>query len=130
VREFSIVAPQCSLAFGAPGIAYSLTRAAELLDDSELLLAADSWITAAEQHASRKAAFISQAQQITRRKVGFASLAFAEPSLFYVASQQLVVSEFHLGVHHADFPFRATGSFLACIDFMSAADDAPSSDSP
>src|ERR1700722_5400829 len=31
---------------------------------------------------------------------------------------------------HADFPFRATGSLLACIDFMSAADDAPSSDSP
>src|SRR5579863_2075524 len=34
------------------------------------------------------------------------------------------------GAVHADFPFRATGSLLACIDFMSAADDAPSSDSP
>jgi hypothetical protein len=31
---------------------------------------------------------------------------------------------------YAPFPFRATGSLLACIDFMRAADDAPSSDSP
>jgi hypothetical protein len=34
------------------------------------------------------------------------------------------------GVLHADFPFRATGSLLVCIDFTRAADDAPSSDSP
>ena len=34
------------------------------------------------------------------------------------------------GPLHATFPFRATGSLLACIDFMRAADDAPSSDSP
>src|SRR5262249_9346240 len=31
---------------------------------------------------------------------------------------------------HADVPFRATGSLLACIDFMRSAADAPSSDSP
>lgn len=34
------------------------------------------------------------------------------------------------GAVHADFPFQATGSLLACIDFTRAADDAPSSDSP
>jgi hypothetical protein len=34
------------------------------------------------------------------------------------------------GPLQATFPFRATGSLLACIDFMRAADDAPSSDSP
>lgn len=84
LREFSLVAPRCSVAFGASGIAYSLARAAELADDSELLLAAASWIAAAEQHASGKRAFVSSAQQITRRTVGFASLAFAEPGLLYV----------------------------------------------
>jgi eukaryotic-like serine/threonine-protein kinase len=84
LREFSLVAPRCSVAFGASGIAYSLARAAELTDDSELLLAADSWIGAAERHASSKRAFVSSAQRITRRTVGFASLVFAEPGLFYV----------------------------------------------
>jgi lantibiotic modifying enzyme len=83
LREFSLVAPRCSVAFGASGIAYSLARAAELTDDSGLLLAADSWIAAAERHASSKRAFVSSAQRITRRTVGFASLAFAEPGLFY-----------------------------------------------
>lgn len=84
LREFSLAAPQCSLAFGASGIAYALARTAELLDDSELLLAADSWIAAAEQHASSKRAFVSPAQGVTRREIGFASLVFAEPGLFYV----------------------------------------------
>ena len=84
LREFSLVVPQCSLAFGASGIAYSLARVAELLHDSELLLAADSWIAAAEQHAASKRAFVSSAQKITRRSVGFASIVFAEPGLFYV----------------------------------------------
>lgn len=86
LREFSLAAPQCSLAFGASGIAYSLARTAELLRDSRLLLAADAWIAAAERHASSKRAFISSAQRITRRTVGFAPLAFAEPGLFYVKS--------------------------------------------
>jgi hypothetical protein len=42
------------------------------------------------------------------------------------------LSEFSAGTGalHATFPFRATGSPLACIDFMRAADDAPSSDNP
>jgi eukaryotic-like serine/threonine-protein kinase len=83
LREFSLVAPRCSVAFGASGIAYSLARAAELIDDSGLLLAANSWIAAAEQNASSKRAFVSSAQRFTRRTVGFASLAFAEPGLFY-----------------------------------------------
>lgn len=86
LREFSLVAPQCSLAFGASGIAYSLARAAELLGDSNLLLAADAWIAAAERHASTKRAFISERQGITRRAIGFASVAFAEPGLVLVKS--------------------------------------------
>src|SRR5580704_13677266 len=36
----------------------------------------------------------------------------------------------HLNSHHVDFPFRAVGSFLACIDFTRSAADAPSSDNP
>lgn len=84
LREFSLVAPQCSVAFGASGIAYSLTRAAELLDDSELLLAGDAWIAAAEQHVLSKRAFLPSPRGATRRAMGFASLAFAEPGLFYV----------------------------------------------
>jgi len=86
LREFSLVPPQCSLALGASGIAYSLARAADLLHDSDLLLAADAWIAAAEQHASSKRAFVSSAQRLTRRTIGFASLPFAEPGLLYVKS--------------------------------------------
>ena len=41
------------------------------------------------------------------------------------------VSQAHLvAVLHADVPFRATGSLLACIDFTRSAADAPSSGSP
>jgi len=84
LRDFSLVSPQCSLAFGASGIAYALARAGEILHDSEFLLAADAWIEAAEQHAPNKQAFISLAQGCTRRKIGFASIVFGEPGLFYV----------------------------------------------
>jgi hypothetical protein len=34
------------------------------------------------------------------------------------------------GALHATFPFGATGSLLARIDFTRSADDAPSSDNP
>jgi hypothetical protein len=84
LREFSVVAPKCSLAFGASGIAFTLARAAELRDDCDLLLAANSWVAAAEQHASRGRAFVSLAPGFTRRDLGFASLVFAEPGPFYV----------------------------------------------
>lgn len=86
LREFSLVAPRCSVAFGASGIAYSLARAAELLADSKLLLAAEAWIAAAERHASSKQAFLPSVGRISRRTIGFASIAFAEPGLFYVKS--------------------------------------------
>ena len=86
LREFSVVAPKCSLAFGASGIAYGLSRAAELLHDSRLLLAADSWIATAENRASEAQAFLSSASMTTRRTIGFASLAFVEPGLLYVKS--------------------------------------------
>ncbi len=45
------------------------------------------------------------------------------------ATENHEIKFFRLRVH-ADFPFRATGSLVARIDLTSAADDAPSSDSP
>jgi eukaryotic-like serine/threonine-protein kinase len=82
LRDFSLVAPQCSLSFGAAGIAYSLSRAADLLHDPQLLLAADAWIAAAEHHASGKHAFFPAAPRVRRRATG-ASIVFAEPGLIY-----------------------------------------------
>jgi serine/threonine-protein kinase len=84
LREFSVVAPKCSLAFGASGIAYALARAEELHGDSDLLLAADLWVAAAERHASDKRAFVLRTSRFTRRDLGFASLVFVEPGLPYV----------------------------------------------
>jgi eukaryotic-like serine/threonine-protein kinase len=86
LREFSLVRPQCSIADGASGIAYALSRTAELLHDSELLLAANAWIAAAEQHASSKRAFVSSMRGSTGRRIRFASIVFCEPGLFYVKS--------------------------------------------
>src|ERR1700677_85799 len=83
LRDFSLVAPRCSIAFGASGIAYSLARATELIDAAGRLMAANSWIAAPTLHASSKRAFVSSSQRITRPPVGFASVAFAEPGLFY-----------------------------------------------
>ncbi|MGB7751769.1 MAG: lanthionine synthetase LanC family protein [Candidatus Acidiferrales bacterium] len=84
LREFSVVAPKCSLAFGASGIAYALARTAQLRGDCDLLLAADSWVAAAQRHASDERAFVLRAPRFTRRDLGFASLVFAEPGLPHV----------------------------------------------
>jgi eukaryotic-like serine/threonine-protein kinase len=86
LREFSLVAPRCSLTYGAAGIAYALARAAQLTLDSELLWAADAWIELAERHAKDREAFTSSAFELTRKRIGFASLSEAEPGLFYVKS--------------------------------------------
>jgi eukaryotic-like serine/threonine-protein kinase len=86
LREFSLVAPQCSLSYGAAGIAYALARAGELTLDSELLRAAEAWSELAEHRALDTKAFTSSALEITRKDTGFASLSMAEPGLFYVKS--------------------------------------------
>ncbi len=86
LREFDVVAPMCSLSFGASGISYALLRAAELSGDPELLWAADAWIEQAEQHARHPEAFTSARIELTRRRIGYASLSGAEPGLFFVKS--------------------------------------------
>lgn len=83
-REFSVRPPMCSVAVGASGIAYALARTADLSGESDLLLAADAWIAAAEERISSKHAFLSPKDGTERRAIGFASLAFAEPGLFYL----------------------------------------------
>jgi serine/threonine-protein kinase len=86
LRNLEIARPRCSLTFGAAGISYALLRAAELCNDGELLWAADAWIEFAERHAADAEAFISPAIDLTRRKIGYASLACSEPGIFYVKS--------------------------------------------
>jgi|HubBroStandDraft_6_1064221.scaffolds.fasta_scaffold03856_4 lantibiotic modifying enzyme len=84
LRKFSAGGQQCSLSLGASGIAYALARVAEIMDDPDSLAAAAAWIALAERRSSHPKAFTSLALRVTPPKTGFASLAFAEPGLFYV----------------------------------------------
>jgi serine/threonine-protein kinase len=86
MRNFDVAAPRCSLTFGAPGIAYGLLRAAELCGDAELLWAADAWIELAQRHMGEPEAYTAPAIDLTRRKIGYASLACAEPGLWFAKS--------------------------------------------
>ncbi len=86
LRKFDLVPPRCSLTYGAPGIAYALLRASELCDDAELLWAADAWIELAEQCSNEPEAFTARAMELTRNRIGYASLSGAEPGLFFAKS--------------------------------------------
>jgi serine/threonine protein kinase len=109
LQKFDVLAPRCSLNFGAAGISYALLRAAELSNDAELLWAADAWIEQAEKHMKEPEAFTAARLELTRRRVGYASLACCEPGLFFVKS--LVRASM-------DDP---TGTRVAVEQFMSAA---------
>ncbi len=129
MRNFDVAAPRCSLTFGAAGISYALLRAAELCDEPELLWTADAWIELAERHADEPEAFTSPAIDLTRRKIGYASLACAEPGLWFAkslvraaagdasgassaAARFLTAAKFRPS-HHADVNLGGVGLALA-----------------
>ena len=114
LRDFEVIAPRCSLSFGATGIAYALLRVAQLSSDPELLWAADAWIEKALQHCKEPEAFTSAAIDLTRRKIGYASLSGAEPGVHFT----------HALVRAAAGDLRGTDS--AIRDFLSAATARPS----
>jgi serine/threonine-protein kinase len=108
LREFALEAPQCSLAYGAAGIAYALTRASVLTQDEELVWAADAWIEIAEKNASNPGAFTSAELGVTRRTIGFASLSNAEPGLWYTKSIIRATLGDGSGTHAAIHKFLTT----------------------
>jgi serine/threonine-protein kinase len=65
-----LVAPRCSINYGAAGIAWFLYRTAGMRDDPRLLAAADVWCTRARQLADDEAAFASAEIGITREVTG------------------------------------------------------------
>jgi hypothetical protein len=136
LRHFDLIAPRCSLTYGAAGIAYALLRAAELCEDSEFLWAADAWIEQAEQRASEPEAFKSPAIGLNRRTIGYASLACSEPGLFFVkalvranmgdirgthlAVDRFCSSALHRPSHRADVNLGGVGLALAADRLMSS----------
>jgi eukaryotic-like serine/threonine-protein kinase len=84
LRKFHLVTPRCSLNYGAAGISYALLRAADLCNDGELLWAADAWIEQAERRMREPEAFTAARIEMTRRRIGYASLSCSEPGLFFV----------------------------------------------
>jgi serine/threonine-protein kinase len=108
MRNFDLAAPRCSLTFGAPGIAYGLLRAAELCGDGELLWAADAWLELAERHAAEPEAFTAPAIELTRRKIGYASLACAEPGLWFAKGLVRAAAGDSIGASSAAGRFLAT----------------------
>ncbi len=129
LREFDVAAPRCSLTYGAAGIAYALLRAAELCEDAELLWAADAWIEQAEQRAGEPEAFTTANVELTRRRIGYASLSCAEPGLFFVKSliraatgdsrgardavDQFLSAAIYRPSHHSDVNLGGVGLALA-----------------
>jgi serine/threonine-protein kinase len=129
MRNFDVAAPRCSLTFGAAGIAYGLLRAAELCGDAELLWAADAWIETAQRHAAEPQAFTAPEIELTRRKIGFASLACAEPGLWFAKSlvraaagdssgtssavDGFLAAAKHRPSHHSDLNLGGVGLALA-----------------
>jgi serine/threonine protein kinase len=116
LRKFDVVPPLCSLTYGAAGIAYTLLRAAELCEDAELLWAADAWIERAEAHIRDPEAFTSPRIDLTRRRIGYSSLASSEPGLFFVKSL----------IRAAEGDLRCTQT--AVLQFLSATAFRPSHD--
>jgi serine/threonine-protein kinase len=86
LREFTVLPPTCTLIDGAPGIAYALLRASELVQDAELLRAAQSWIEKAEQHSEKRGAYSRVRVVATRRIIDDGSLSFGRPGLFFTKS--------------------------------------------
>jgi eukaryotic-like serine/threonine-protein kinase len=114
LREFDLAPPRCSLTYGASGIAYALLRASQLTSDAELLWAADAWIELAELHAKDPEAFTACAIDLSRRRIGYASVSGAEPGLFFVKSLVRASAG------------DSTGSHVAVEQFFSAATYRPS----
>jgi eukaryotic-like serine/threonine-protein kinase len=110
LRDYRVLSPHCSLTYGATGIAYALLRAAELCENAELLWAADAWIEQAEQRADQPEAFTSERLDLTRRRIGYASVACSEPGLYFVKS--LVRS----ATGDSEGSRRAVGQFLTAAN--------------
>jgi predicted Ser/Thr protein kinase len=114
LRNFDLIAPRCSLSYGAAGIAYALLRLAQLNADAELLWAADAWIEKAILNATEPEAFTSASMGVTRRTIGYSSLSGAEPGLYYTQAM----------VRAAAGDLRGTGSAIS--SFLATATRKPS----
>ncbi|WP_142320594.1 lanthionine synthetase LanC family protein [Bacillus cereus] len=68
------LAPTCSVAFGAAGIAYMFYRVACLRNDPLFLSTADLWVNLARRHSDSTTAFNSYDLNITKKAIGPVSL--------------------------------------------------------
>jgi eukaryotic-like serine/threonine-protein kinase len=68
----SLVAPTCSINFGATGVAFALTRLGTVTRDASAFAQAERWLAAAEQLATNADAF-DDGDQLTARTIGTVS---------------------------------------------------------
>ena len=67
-----LVAPTCSINFGAAGVAYALTRLGTVTGDPAVLAQAERWLSAADQMATTAHAF-DDGDELTPRTIGIVS---------------------------------------------------------
>jgi serine/threonine-protein kinase len=76
--------PQCSITYGAAGVAYALYRVACARDDAALLSAADAWAVRAARMADQPDAFANDQLDLDESRIGHASVYYARPGIYLV----------------------------------------------
>ena len=127
-------APQCSVNFGAAGIAYALYRMACRRDDPRLLSLAEAWIDKAQRESDREDAFTNREMDLTEATVGRISPYHARPGVHLVraliaeaggdrAARDAAVSDSLLSIEaepcgERDLTLGRSGAVLACATLL------------
>ena len=78
--------PQCSITYGAAGIAYALYRIACSRGDAGLLATADAWVARAARQIANPIAFANSSMNLTEEMIARGSVFYGRPGIHLVGA--------------------------------------------